>query len=185
MLDVLVRNWWTFLVRGIAAIVFGILAIALPLSALIVLVALYGAYALIDGVFALTGAVRAAQAHERWGWLALEGVAGIAAALVTFFYPQITALVLLYIIASWAIVTGVLEIATAVRFGRLMQGEWMLWLAGILSIVFGALLVFQPGAGALAVVTLIGIYAIVFGVVNTVIAFRLRNLAGHLPAVTA
>lgn len=176
MLDVLARNWWTFLVRGIAAIIFGFLAIALPLSTLVVLVLFYGAYALVDGVFALIGAVRAAKEHERWGWLALEGVAGLAAAGVTFFYPSITALVLLYIIALWAILTGVLEIATAVRFGKEIQGEWALWFGGIVSILFGTLLVVRPGAGALAVVWLIGVYAVVFGLINTIIAFRLRDI---------
>jgi uncharacterized membrane protein HdeD (DUF308 family) len=181
MLDVLVRNWWTFLVRGIAAIVFGVLAIALPLSTLVVLVAFYGAYALVDGVFALIAAMRAGKEHERWGWLALEGVVGIAAAAVTFFYPAITALVLLFIIAFWAILTGVLEIATAVRFGKLIPGEWALWLAGILSILFGVLLVARPAAGALAVVWLIGTYAIVFGAINTIVAFRLRQLGRQLP----
>ena len=177
MLAVLVRNWWTFLVRGIAAVVFGVLAIALPLSTLVVLVAFFGAYALLDGVFALIGAVRAAGQHERWGWLALEGVTGIVAAGVTFFYPAITALVLLYIIAFWAILTGVLEIATAVRFGREIQGEWVLWLGGIVSILFGVVLAIRPAAGALAVVWLIGTYAIVFGVLNAIVAFRLRGLA--------
>jgi uncharacterized membrane protein HdeD (DUF308 family) len=181
MLDVLVRNWWTFLVRGIAAVVFGALALALPLSTLVVLVAFYGAYAFVDGVFALVGAMRAAKEHERWGWLALEGVAGIAAAAVTLFYPAITALVLLLIIAFWAIVTGVLEIATAVRFGKILHGEWALWLGGILSILFGALLVAQPASGALAVVWLIGIYAVIFGLTNTIVAFRLRSLAKQRP----
>ena len=181
MVEVLVRNWWTFLVRGIAAIVFGVLALALPLSTLVVLVAFFGAFALIDGAFALVGAVRAAKEHERWGWLALEGVAGIATAAVTLFYPAITALVLLFIIAFWAIVTGALEIATAVNFGKVMHAEWMLWFAGILSILFGILLVAQPASGALAVVWLIGIYAIVFGAINTIVAFRLRGLAKRTP----
>jgi len=179
MLEILVRNWWTFAVRGIAAVVFGILAIAMPLSALAVLVAFFGAYALIDGLFAIVGAVRAAERHDRWSWLAFEGVVGVLAGFATFFYPAITAIALLYLIACWAIITGVLEIATAVRLARLIRGEWVMWLAGIISILFGVLLIVQPVACALAVALLVGYYAILFGVTNIVIAFRLRRLAGR------
>ena len=181
MLLVLARNWWTFLVRGIAAIAFGILAFVMPFSTLVVLVAFFGAYALIDGVFALIGAVRAAKEHERWGWLAFEGAIGIATAALTFFYPSITAVALLYIIAFWAFVTGILEIATAIRFGREIRGEWALWLGGILSLVFGVLLVARPAAGALAVVWLIGWYALLFGVMNVAIAIRLRAHTRQMP----
>lgn len=176
MIAFLAHNWWTFVVRGIAALIFGILAFAWPLPTLFALVILYGAYALVDGAFAIVGAVQAASSKQQWGWLAFEGVVGLAAACIAFLYPGLTALVLLYIIAFWAILTGIFEIAAAIRL-RARSGEWALWLSGIVSVAFGILLVIRPAAGAMAVVWIIGVYAIVFGVFTTAVGVRLRAYA--------
>lgn len=182
MLDVLARNWWAIAIRGIAAILFGLCAFFIPGAALWALVILFGAYCLVDGLFAIVAAVRAAQAHERWAQLMLVGLLGLAAAAITWFYPGLTALGLLYVIAAWAIVTGVLELVAAFELRRHLPGELWWVLAGLCSILFGLFLVWQPGAGALAVLWLIGAYAIAFGIFLLGLAFRLR---GHLHRETA
>jgi uncharacterized membrane protein HdeD (DUF308 family) len=172
---VLARNWWALALRGLAAILFGIAALVVPHIALVVLIALFGAYALVDGVFAIVSAVRAAERHMRWWPLLVEGLAGIVLGALTFVWPGVTALVLLYFIASWALVTGVFEILAAIRLRQEITGEWLLGLTGVLSVVFGLLLITFPGAGALTVVWLIGIYALVFGVLLVGLALRLRG----------
>ena len=178
MLETLTRHWWVLAVRGGAAVLFGVVAVIWPGITLLALVLLFGAYALIDGVLALYAALaRQPRAEGRRGWLALEGVAGVLTAIGTAVWPGITALVLLYFIAAWALVTGVAEIVAAIRLRRDIQGEWLMALSGVLSIVFGLLAFFFPAAGALAVVWLIATYAIFFGVVLLVLAFRLRHLA--------
>jgi len=173
LVDELARHWWVIGLRGLAAIVFGILAFAWPGITLIVLVFLFGAYVLIDGVLALVAAFRG-DAHHRV-ILALEGVVGVLAGIVTFAWPLITAFVLLYIIAFWAIVTGVLEIFTAVRLRRAISNELGLIIGGVLSVLFGIVLIVAPGAGALAVVFLIGAYAIIFGIALLGLTWRLRE----------
>lgn len=180
MLDVLARNWWAIAIRGIAAILFGLCAFFIPGAALWALVILFGAYCLVDGIFAIVAAARAGQAHERWGQLMLLGLLGLAAAAITWFYPGLTALGLLYVIAAWAIVTGILELVAAFELRRHLPGELWWVLAGLCSILFGLFLVWQPGAGALAVVWLIGAYAIAFGVFLLGLAFLLRaHLTRH------
>jgi len=177
MVIVLARNWWALALRGLFAILFGIAAFAWPGITLGALVLLYGAYALVDGVFAIAAAVVGRTDGMPWWALVLEGVAGIAVGIMTFAWPGITALVLLYLIAAWAVVTGIFEIVAAVRLRKEIQGEWLLALSGILSVLFGFALVFNPLAGALAVVWLIGAYAIAFGVLMIALAFRLRSWA--------
>ncbi len=169
-------RWWTFVVRGVAAIVFGILAVALPKISLLALVILYGGFALANGVFSIITATRRGRAGERWGWFLFEGLVGIGAAIVAFVWPGITALVLLTIIAVWAILTGIGEVAAAVRLRRYVEGEWMLALSGVISILFGAVLLVDPSAGALAVVWIIGAYAIAFGLLLTGLGIRLQRL---------
>jgi uncharacterized membrane protein HdeD (DUF308 family) len=177
MVIVLARNWWALALRGLFAILFGIAAFAWPGITLGALVLLYGAYALVDGVFAIAAAVVGRTDGMPWWALVLEGVAGIAVGIMTFAWPGITALVLLYLIAAWAVVTGIFEIVAAVRLRKEIQGEWLLALSGILSVLFGFALVFNPLAGALAVVWLIGAYAIAFGTLMIALAFRLRSWA--------
>jgi uncharacterized membrane protein HdeD (DUF308 family) len=183
MIGVLARNWWALALRGLLAVLFGLLAFALPGLTLAALVILFGAYALVDGIFALITAVRAAEAHERWWLLVLEGLAGVAAGLLTFMWPGITAFVLLVLIGWWAIITGIFEIAAAVRLRKEITGEWALALGGVASVIFGLVLVFRPGVGALAVIWLIGTYAVVFGLLLLMLAFRLRGHSGRKPAL--
>jgi uncharacterized membrane protein HdeD (DUF308 family) len=171
----LARNWWALVMRGIVAILLGIVTFAWPGITLAALVLLYGAYALVDGVMAIIGAVRAVQAHERWGALLIEGIAGIVAAAVTIMWPGITALALVIVIASWAIVTGIFELVAAVRLRKHVTGEWLLALGGIASIVFGVLIIMAPLAGALVIALWVGAYTLVFGVLMVALGFRLRS----------
>lgn len=178
MIELLKRNWWVFAIRGVAGILFGLAALFWPGITLAVLVFLFGAYAILDGVFALVTAFR----HRRelpHGWaLALEGIAGLAAGAVTWAWPGITALALLFVIAAWAIVTGVFEIVTAIRLRREIDHEWLLALSGIASLVVGTILVMRPASGALALIWLIGAYALGFGALLFALAVWLR-VSGH------
>ena len=180
MLEKISRNWWTFAVRGVAAIIFGVLALIWPGQMLQALVLVFGAYALVDGVFAMFAGIAARGYFDRWWAVLLEGVAGVVIGLLTFFWPNITALVLLYFIAAWALITGVFEIVAAIQLRREITGEWMLILGGLLSILFSVLLFVFPGAGALSLVWMIGIYAIVFGISEIIFAFRLNGLRREL-----
>jgi uncharacterized membrane protein HdeD (DUF308 family) len=176
------RHWWAFALRGVAAVLFGILAFAWPGLTLTVLVLFWGAYALVDGVLALIAAFRVEHDH-RWGLL-LEGLVGIAAGIVTFLYPGLTALVLLYIIAFWALLTGALELVAAVRLRKVIQNEWWLVLGGIASMLFGIVLIAAPGAGAVAVVWLIAAYAVIFGVLMIALALRLHGMSQRRQATS-
>jgi len=171
----LARNWWSLVIRGLVAISVSVIAVVWPGITLAALVLLFGAYALIDGVVSLAGAVKAARAHERWLVLVLEGIAGIVIAAITVLWPGVTAFALIWIIAVWALVTGVFEIAAAIRLRKHVAGEWLLALGGVLSILFGFLIMLFPLAGAVAIAYLVGSYAFVFGVVLMTLGFRLRN----------
>lgn len=173
--DALTSRWWVPVVRGVAAITFGILALVAPTIGLLALVVMWGAYALVDGVFNLAYAVRAGRAGRRWGWFIIEGIISVAAGVITFGYPGITAIALLIVIAAWAVVTGILEIVAAIELRRVISGEWLLALSGVLSIVFGVLLFANPFVGALAVVWLIGTYAILFGLMLIGLGVRIRR----------
>ena len=179
MLDILARNWWAMALRGLFAVLFGVAAFVWPGLTLAVLVILWGAYALVDGIFTLIAAFRAAQMRMTWWPLVVEGILGVAAGVVAFAWPGITALALLYLIAAWAILTGIVEIVAAVRLRDVISGEWMLALTGVLSIVLGVILVAAPGAGALALVWTIGAYAILVGIVLIALGFRLRGMQHH------
>ncbi|MGZ4650334.1 MAG: HdeD family acid-resistance protein [Kineosporiaceae bacterium] len=177
MLETLTRHWWVLAVRGALAVLFGLLALIWPGITVLALVLLFGAYALVDGVMALYTALfdRGRPGGRGGGWLVLEGVAGVLAAIGAVVWPGITALVLLYLIAAWALVTGVAEIVAAIRLRREIEREWLMILSGALSILFGLLAFIFPGAGALAVVWLIAAYAIAFGVVMLILGFRLQR----------
>lgn len=177
---VLARNWWAIALRGIIAILFGLAAFFWPGLTLFALVFLFGAYALVDGVLSLLAAFRAAEHHTRWWPLLIVGLVGIAAGLLTFFYPGVTAIALLYIIAAWAIITGIFQIIAAFQLHREISNEWLLGLSGLAAIVFGILAMLMPGAGALAIVWLIGIYAVIFGLLQLGLAYRLHNLESSL-----
>jgi uncharacterized membrane protein HdeD (DUF308 family) len=184
MVVVLARNWWALALRGVAAVLFGIMAFAWPGMTLGVLVLLYGAYALVDGVLAIIAAVAGRTSGMPWWALLLEGVLGITVGILTFAWPGITALVLLYLIAAWAVATGVFEVVAAIRLRREIRGEWLLALSGIISVLFGIALVINPVGGALAVVWLIGAYAIAFGVLLIALGFRLRGAAKKFATTT-
>jgi uncharacterized membrane protein HdeD (DUF308 family) len=174
MLHALARNWWAMLLRGIAAVIFGLLALFWPGAAGVALVILFGAYAFVDGVFALVGAIRAAEAHERWIAFAVEGIIGLIIAAITFFNPLITALALYWLIAIWAVLTGIFELIAAMQLRKMIANEWLLILGGLASIAFGILMIVFPLAGVVTLIWLIGAYAIVFGVVLIGFSFRLR-----------
>jgi uncharacterized membrane protein HdeD (DUF308 family) len=169
----MIGYWWALVLRGIFAIIFGLMALVWPGLTLAALVILFGVYSFADGVFALISAV---QHRDRMGVLILEGLADLAAAAVTFLWPAITALALLYVIAAWAVVTGVMELIAAVRLRRAVENEILMGLSGVASIVFGALLFFRPGAGALAVSWLIGAYALLFGILLLALGLRMHEL---------
>jgi uncharacterized membrane protein HdeD (DUF308 family) len=174
-IDTLARNWWVVLLRGIAGIVFGIITFVAPSLSLAALVLLFGAYALVDGLLAAISAIRWRGETDRWWVILLQGLAGIAAGIITFVWPGISALALLYVIAAWAVVTGGLEIGAAIRLRKIIDGEWLLALIGVLSIAVGVLLALFPGAGALALVLWIGAYVAAAGVLLIALAFRLRS----------
>lgn len=172
MLHILARNWWALALRGLVAVLFGLLTFFVPGITLVTLVLLFGAYALVDGVFNIIGFFRVASHH--WALL-LEGVIGILAGIVTFAWPAITAIALLYVIAFWAIFTGIFEIVAGIHLRKAIANEWLLLVMGLLSLLFGGLILFAPGAGALAIVLWIGAYALVFGITLLALAFRLRG----------
>jgi uncharacterized membrane protein HdeD (DUF308 family) len=178
MLQTLTANWWALALRGLVAVLFGSLTFFLPGLTLVTLVLLFGAYAMVDGVFNVIAFFRVASHH--WALL-IEGVVGIFVGVLTFAWPAITAFVLLYLIAFWAILTGIFEVVAGIRLRKTIANEWLLLLMGFLSLLFGLLILFAPGTGALAIVLWIGAYALVFGVVLLVLAFRLR---GHRELVS-
>ncbi|HVI03628.1 MAG TPA: HdeD family acid-resistance protein [Enhygromyxa sp.] len=172
------NRWWAVLIRGLAAILFGVLAFAAPGTTLLAIATVFGIYAIVDGALDLAFAYRRAHEGRRWGWLVFEGLVGIGAGIVALAWTELTAMALLTVIAVWAIITGVAEIAAAFRLRRHIQGEWMLATGGVLSIIFGVLLLLFPGAGVLVLLSLIGAYALVFGVLLVALAFRLRAWRG-------
>ena len=180
-MNVVARNWWALLVRGIVGIGVGIFAMLLPEVFFTVLVLCFGAWALVDGVMNIATAVRDARGERGWWMLLLSGVAGVLAGIAAFVAPAATALILLYVMAGWAVVTGVLAITAAVRLRREVTGEWLLALSGALSIAFGVLVMLEPVAGALAVVLVIGAYAFVSGLVLFALGIRLRGEARRRP----
>ena len=176
LLGRLAENWWLLLLRGVAAIAFGVIAFFWPGITLLSLTYLWGAYVFADGVFGLWAAIvgQGGDAASRW-WLALTGIVSILASAVAFFWPGLTALVLLMFIAAWAIIIGVLLIYGAIQLRRVVENEWWLILSGLLSIAFGVLMIARPGAGALAVIWTIAWYAIFFGCLLIGLAFRLKK----------
>jgi uncharacterized membrane protein HdeD (DUF308 family) len=171
----LARLWWLFIIRGVAAIIFGLLALGWPGITLAVLIILFGAYAFADGVFTLLHAINGRDGNESLWVLLLEGLIGIGVGLITFFEPAITGIILLFYIAAWSLTTGVLEIVGAINLRQRVSGEFWMLLSGIASIVFALILLIHPGVGALAVAWLIGAYALVFGVILVALGLRLRG----------
>ncbi|MBV8284026.1 MAG: HdeD family acid-resistance protein [Candidatus Eremiobacteraeota bacterium] len=173
-MSVLARNWWALMIRGIAAVVFGVLAFIWPGATIVAIGVLFGAYAFVDGVFAIVAAVRAAEAHERWWPFVIEGIVGLLIAAITFYDVAITIFALFFTIAAWAFITGIMEIAAAIELRKTLANEGWLILGGVLSILFGILMVWRPLAGALAVIWIIGAYAVIFGFAMIGLSLRLR-----------
>jgi uncharacterized membrane protein HdeD (DUF308 family) len=184
MLDRMSRDWWIIALQGVAAVIFGVIALLLPGITLLALVYLFGAYAIVDGVLALSRGVRRGEGGPDW-WRIISGVVGILAGVIAFVVPGITAYALLLVIAAWAVVSGALELVAAYQLREVIRREWLLALDGLLTIVFGIALFVFPGAGALAVVWLIGAYAILSGVILLATAFRLRGRARDTAASAA
>jgi uncharacterized membrane protein HdeD (DUF308 family) len=173
--DILSRYWWMTALRGAAWVLFGLAVLTWPGLSLIILTFMFGIFVLVDGVSATMTAIGGRHESSSWWVLLLVGLCGIAVGVMTFFTPGLTALALLLYIAAWAIATGILQTVTAIRLRREIEGEFWLALSGILSVLFGLLILARPGAGALSVVWLIGLYAMVFGLMLVVLAFRVRT----------
>jgi uncharacterized membrane protein HdeD (DUF308 family) len=182
MLGLVARDWWVFAIRGIAALVFGVLAFIWPEATLTVLVFLFGAYVLVDGVSLLVALVRGDAVARRHGWaVGIMGVLGIFAGIATFAWPGLTALSLLYLVAFWAIAMGTFQVIAAIALRRELDGEFWMALGGAVSIVFGAVLVVFPGAGLISLVWLVGLWSVVFGVSSLGLAYRLHEIDAALP----
>src|SRR6195256_2803764 len=178
-------NWWLLALRGLVAVLFGLLAFMWPGATLITLVWLFGAFAMVNGILSLVLAAKTPKGYPKVGSLILGGLLGILAGLLAFIMPGITALGLLILIAAWAIVTGVMELMAAIRLRKIITNEWLLILAGLLSVAFGVLLILMPAAGALALIWWVGIWALVFGILLMVLAFRMRHWKGFVAVGTA
>lgn len=168
-------HWWALALRGVIAILFGLAALLRPGMALVALILLFGAYALVDGIFAVVGVFGGTRSGTPRWLLLLEGVISILAGIIALIFPGLTAVALLYLVAAWAIVTGLVQIATAIRLRQEITGEWALILGGVLSVIFGLLLAVLPGVGILSLIWLIGAYAVVFGILLLITAFRVRG----------
>src|SRR5882724_8471321 len=182
MIETLKRHWWVPVIRGLAAIVFGVIAFAYPGLALATLVLLFGAWVLIDGVFRIVGATAGRASDPDWGFHLIVGILGVVIGFLTFHAPGITALALIIYIAAWALMIGATEIALAIKLRREMKGEWLLILMGLASIIFATLLLWNPGPGALALLWLFGSYAIVLGILAIFFGFRLRRMRTLVPS---
>ena len=173
MIAVLTQNWWAIAIRGVVGILFGLVALFLPGATMLSLVLLFSAYAFVDGVFGIVSAVRAARQHERWGLLVFEGLVNIATAAIAFLWPGITVVAFVLLVAFWAILSGGLMLAAAFRL-EIDDGRWWLVCGGVVSLIYGALLIVAPMIGAVVLTWWLGTYALVFGVSLLVLAFKLR-----------
>jgi uncharacterized membrane protein HdeD (DUF308 family) len=169
----LARNWWAIAIRGVLGIVVGVIGFVMPATTMLALVLLFAAYMLVDGVFAIVAAVRAARQRDRWGLLVLEGVAGIIAGVIVVLWPGITVLAFVLLVAAWALVSGTLMVVAAFHL-NFNHGRWWLVLGGAASIVYGVLLLVAPLIGALVLAWWFGVYTFVFGVALLILAFRLK-----------
>jgi uncharacterized membrane protein HdeD (DUF308 family) len=183
MVGLVARDWWVFAIRGVAAIVFGILAFMWPERTLAVLVFLFGAYVLVDGVALLVALARGDAEARRNAWaVGIIGVLGVVVGVATFVWPGLTALTLLYLVAFWAIATGAFQVIAAIALRRELDGEFWMALGGVASIVFGALLLASPGDGLITLVWIVGIWSVVFGVSNLGLAYRLKAVDAAMTA---
>ncbi|EOD78720.1 putative membrane protein [Grimontia indica] len=177
LVGALSRNWWVLLLRGIASIIFGFMLWTLPTEESVeTLILVFGIFAFVDGALQVWTAIMERKERDNWVVLMLWGVVGIAAGIMTFTVPGLTAVALLFYIAVWAIAKGVLEIIAAIRLRKEITGEWLLILGGIISILFGGFLMSNPAAGATALIWVIAMYAFIFGVLFVALSFKLKGL---------
>src|SRR3989442_7421719 len=176
LIETLKRHWWVPVIRGIAAIVFGVIAFVYPGLTVAVLVLLFGAWVLVDGIFRVIGSIGHRASDKEWGFDLIIGIMGIIIGFLTFHAPRITALALIIYIAAWALMIGATEIALAIKLRREIKGEWFLILMGLLSIAFAVMLLWNPLVGAAALIWIIAWYAVIFGVLGIFLGFRLRSL---------
>jgi uncharacterized membrane protein HdeD (DUF308 family) len=169
------RFWWAVLLRGVIAIIFGIIALIRAEFATTALVYIFGAYAVVDGILSVANAWPNRKLNPGWGITFVQGLAGITAGFVVIFLIDFVAFVLIYLIAVWALISGILEIITAIRLRAEIQNEWALALSGVLSIILGVVLIIWPSIGILTVVWAVGIYAILFGLLMLYLAFLIRR----------
>lgn len=174
MSSVLARNWWLVALRGVLAILFGLAAFLAPGAFVLSLVLFFSAYMLVDGLFGIGAAIRAAQRHERWGFLLLEGLLDIVVGVAAFLVPAAAVWAFVLLVAAWALLSGGLMIAAAFRL-HLHYGRWWLGLGGVVSVLFGIALLINPGISALVLTWWLGGYALAFGVLLLILAFRLRT----------
>lgn len=175
MVRTLSQNWWLVVLRGVLAILFGIAAFVWPGITWLTLIIMFGVYAIIDGLIAIVTGLRRTKDSPRWWTFLLEGIINIGAGAAALIWPGLATLVLLYVIAGWAVFTGILEIVTAIRLRHEIANEWVMALGGVISVALGLLLFFQPAAGSLAIIWIIAAYAILFGILLMILGIRLRN----------
>lgn len=175
MIETLARNWWLLVLRGVLSILFGLVALLWPALTLFALVIMFGVYAIIDGIVAVMTGLGRAKDSSRWWVFFLEGLVSIGAGVAALVWPSLAALTLVLLIASWAVITGILEIAAAIRLRREINNEWLLGLGGLISVILGVVLFVQPAAGAIAIIWAIAIYAQIFGVLLIALGIRLRS----------
>jgi uncharacterized membrane protein HdeD (DUF308 family) len=169
----LARNWWLIALRGGLGVIFGVIALLMPIATILALVLLFSAYMIVDGAFAIYAAIRAARQRESWGFLAFQGIASVAAGVIAFVWPGITVLAFVLLIAAWSIVSGCLMLAAA---SQTENGRWWLALAGAAALLYGILMIVAPLAGAVVLTWWLGAFALVFGIALIVLAFRLDRL---------
>lgn len=184
MVVLFTKRWWVFLLRGLAAIIFGLLALIWPRLTLLTLITLFGIFALVDGLLALVAGIVSIGRNKRWWSMLLSGVLGIAIGVLTFIWPQITGVVLLYFIAAWAMVIGIMDILIAIQLRQEIEGEWIMILDGIFSILVGLLFFIFPQTSAMALVWLIGLFVIAVGIILLILALRLRKLGQEISKLT-
>jgi uncharacterized membrane protein HdeD (DUF308 family) len=177
----LTSNWWALALRGILSILVGILAITRPGVTLAAIVLLIGAYMFVDGVFAIMASLRGMRTGDRWGWMLVEGILGIVAGLIVLRTPATGAIVLLWLVAFWAITHGIAEIAAGIKLRKIIEGEWLLILAGVLSLGLGLYVLMRPGVGLLLLATWVGVYALFTGIVMLMLAFKVRKWTHEHP----
>jgi len=177
----LTSNWWALALRGALAILLGIIALTRPGITLAAIVLLLGAYMFVDGVFAIMASLRGMRRGDRWGWMLVEGIIGVVAGLIVFRTPATGAIVLLWLVAFWAIMHGIAEIGAGIKLRKIIEGEWLLILAGVLSLALGIFILMRPGIGLLLLMTWVGVYALFAGVATLLLAFKVRRWSHEHP----